>query len=414
MTPFWTVILFWLIAIASVLIALAFVLVPLLRQRGAANEANRRAINIAVYRDQLKELESDRANGLISEAQFETARQELETRLAADALVDPEATAPAAAPTAPKALVWSLAALLPAAAFGLYAWFGNTQVMTAIAEGGPRPVQTEGHDMASMIAKLEERTRAQPDDGEAWLMLGRAYGVFDQWDRAVRALERAYALLPEAPAVLSAYAEALAITAGRRLEGRPIELVGQALARDPNDMKAVELSAIHALQNGDYVRAADHFQRLLQRLPPDSQYAREIDAARQEALQLAKAGPASPSTAHPNARIRGRIELASELRANLKPTDTVFLFARAQQEGSSMPLAAIRAPAQGFPIEFELDDTMAMSPDMRLSSAERVTLIARVSRRGDVKPQSGDLEGMLNNVKVGSEGVVIRIDSVRP
>ncbi len=415
MTPFWTVTLFWLFAVASVALALAFVLVPLLRQRGTANEADRRAINIAVYRDQLKELESDRANDLISEAQLETARQELETRLAADALVEPDATPATAAPT-PRRLAWTLAALLPAAAFGLYAWFGNPQVITAIAEGGPRPVQTEGHDMASMIAKLEERTRAQPDDGEAWLMLGRAYGVFDQWDKARHALEQADRILPDTPAVLSAYAEALAITAGRNLAGRPMQLVERALAKDPNDMKALELAAIHAFQGGKYSTAADLFQRLLQRLPPDTPYAHEIDAARQEALRLAQDGGASaqaPAPANPQARIRGRIELAPALASQVGPSDTVFLFARPAQ-GGGMPLAAIRAPGQAFPIEFELDDSMAMSPDMRLSNAERVTLIARVSRRGDVKPQSGDLEGMLDNVKVGSEGVVIRIDSVRP
>lgn len=411
MTPFWSVTVFWLLAIVFVLIALAFVLAPLLRSRDARREADRRAINIAVYRDQLKELEADRANDLISEAQYEAARRELEARLAADALVDLAAAPAPAAASAPRPLLWGLAALLPTAAFALYFAFGHPQVIAVIAEHGPRPAFAQDHDVAAMIAQIEAHTRAEPNDDEAWLMLGRAYGLIEQWDKAVRALERAFALAPENAAVLSAYAEALAITAGRRLDGRPMQLVEQALARDPEDMKAIELTAIYALQNGEFGRAAEYFQRLLQKLPPESQYAREIAAAHAEALRLAH--ESLPPAADAHARIRGRIELAPELRARVQAADTVFLFARAQ-DGGGMPLAAMRASGEAFPIEFELDDRLALVPDKRLSSAKQVTLIARVSRQGDVRPQAGDFEGKLENVKVGSEGVIVRIDRVLP
>jgi len=82
MNPFWTVSLFWIAAVVCVAIALAFVLPALLRSKAAAGKASRREVNIAVYRDQMKELEADRTNGLVSEEQFQIAKLELEARLA--------------------------------------------------------------------------------------------------------------------------------------------------------------------------------------------------------------------------------------------------------------------------------------------------------------------------------------------
>ena len=91
MNPFWSVTLFWAVAAASVAIALAFVLPSLLRKKEVATKAARRDVNIAVYRDQMKEMEADLANGLLSEEQFQAGKLELETRLAEDALAKEDA-----------------------------------------------------------------------------------------------------------------------------------------------------------------------------------------------------------------------------------------------------------------------------------------------------------------------------------
>lgn len=85
MNAFWSISLFWIAAALFVVVALAFVLPPLLRRKSATEKSDRRDVNIAVYRDQLKELEADRSNGLLSDEQFQGARLELETRLAEDA-----------------------------------------------------------------------------------------------------------------------------------------------------------------------------------------------------------------------------------------------------------------------------------------------------------------------------------------
>ena len=94
MNPFWTVSLFWVAAVVCVLIALAFVLPALMRARAGTGKAARRDVNIAVYRDQMREMEADRANGLLSEAQYQIAKLELEARLADDALTLDETPVP--------------------------------------------------------------------------------------------------------------------------------------------------------------------------------------------------------------------------------------------------------------------------------------------------------------------------------
>jgi len=116
LNPFWTVSLFWVATAVCVVIALAFVLPPLLRKKAVAAKAARRDINIAVYRDQMKDMEADRAGGLLSEEQFQVAKVELESRLAEDALTQADATM---APVASRRLGFTLAGVLPLVGSGL-------------------------------------------------------------------------------------------------------------------------------------------------------------------------------------------------------------------------------------------------------------------------------------------------------
>lgn len=426
MNLFWTVSLFWIAAAVCVLIALAFVLTPLLRTRSGTGNAVRRDVNIAVYRDQLKEMETDRASGLLPEDQYQNARRELEARLAGDALT-PENHAESTASSSRK-LGYTLAVVLPAAAFALYFWLGNPASLAAIADAqsgtahSTRLDTASEQDFMSLIRKVEDRAQANPDDGEAWSMLARSYAVMEQWPRALQAYERAARLLPQDASVLSGYAEALAIANQFVLTGRPMELVQQALEIDPEDMKALEMAGFNALQEGDFSRASMYLKHLYDLLPPDSPGAQNIQAALMEAERMAKSSvsglPSPPSTGDrsvpiaANATIRGSVDVAPALKSSLKKTDVLFLFARSGAGGP--PVAAIRASAGQFPLEFELDDSTAMNPGNTLSQHKQVTLVARLSRSGNPIAQPGDLEGSTPNVTVGASGVKIVIDQPHP
>ena len=429
MNPFWTVSLFWIAAVVCVVIALIFVLPALLRARSATGKAARRDVNIAVYRDQLKELEADRANGMVSEEQFQTAKLELEARLADDALGAADAAAePGRA--ASRALGYTLAGVIPAAAFGLYFWLGNPAALVEIANGSANAQTTAeavpgNHDFMQMIQQVEEKTRTNPEDGEAWAMLAKTYTVMERWQEALQAYDKAATLLPQDASVLSGQAEAIAILNNRVLAGKPMELVTRALELDPNDIKGLELSGIYAYQEKNFAQAAFFFKRLHQQLPPETPYAQDILAAQQEAERLVQTGltgldnlanppPAAesaPAAGQP-ATIAGSVDIAPELKSKLSAKDTVFLFARPGASGA--PVAAIRSNAGSLPLVFNLDDGMAMNPGNVLSAHKEVMLVARVSKSGNPIAQSGDLEGKIAGVKVGATGVKLVIDQVVP
>ena len=111
--------------------------------------------------------------------------------------------------------------------------------------------------------------------------------------------------------------------------------------------------------------------------------------------------------------ITGQLSLSPELATKTSPNDTVFLFARAVN-GPRMPLAAIRARVADLPLDFRLDDSMAMAPMARLSNYEQVIITARISATGNVQAMSGDLEGESPIIKPGQDGVELVINHVIP
>jgi len=106
--------------------------------------------------------------------------------------------------------------------------------------------------------------------------------------------------------------------------------------------------------------------------------------------------------------VSGTVTLAATLIKEVKPEDTVFVFAR-PAEGSRMPLAMLRKQVKDLPFQFVLDDSTAMSPATRLSQAGRVVVGARVTKSANAAPLKGDLAGHSGPVSVGSKGLTIEI-----
>ena len=113
--------------------------------------------------------------------------------------------------------------------------------------------------------------------------------------------------------------------------------------------------------------------------------------------------------------VRGVVKIHPSLAGDVSGTETVFIFARAVS-GPRVPLAVLRKPANEFPVEFVLNDSMAMTPEFRLSGFGQVIIGARISASGEASASTGDLEGYSSIVSVNSsEDVVITIDqSVLP
>ena len=428
MNLFWSVTLFWGAAAMAVALALAFVLPFLLRNnKDEHSKAARRDLNLAVYRDQMKDLKTELSNTQLSQEQFLASKLELETRAAEDALAHEDRLA---TPVASRRLGFVLAGVLPVAAIGLYFALGNPGVLSAVASGqsgataAADAAPTE-QDILRMVQQIEARTQANPTDSEAWEALATANAMMARWPEALQAYQKTYELLPKKPSVMSGYAEAIAMTSNLVLAGRPIELVTLALQTDPNNQKALELAGIHAYQNQDFAQAVQFLDRLQPQLSPGTPYAQEILGMRNEAQRLAQlgggaqtAGATSPSAPDgqtagaPRARVAGSVDVAAALKSRVGTQDTVYLIARAGEGGP--PLAAARMAINQFPLSFSLDDSMAMNPANTLSNHKEVVLLARISASGNPIAQPGDLEGRVIGVAVGSKDVKLVIDRVLP
>jgi cytochrome c-type biogenesis protein CcmH len=421
--------LFWVLAALMVALVLAFLLPPLLRNRaGAASPVSRAASNLAVFRDQLTELEADVAAGTIGREQAEAARADLQRGLLED-VGSASGEAPATAKRSWTAVI-VVATAVPLLSALLYLGVGNPSGLEpakqqASAQGAPHELSRE--QMEAMLARLAQRMESTPDDGEGWLMLARSYSAFGRFADASAAFAKAEALFPQDAQLLADYADTLAMAQGQRLQGKPEALVQRALKVDGNNLKALALAGTVGFEKGDYAKAIEYWKRMEPLLPPDSEMGNSVRSSIQEAQD--KLGGASKSmvamapdkqsaTAKPTAAaagtgastLSGTIKLASALAGRAGPDDTVFVLARPAQ-GSRMPLAAVRVKVKELPLKFSFDDSMAMNPSAKLSDFKEVVVAARVSKSGNVVPQRGDLEGVSKPVRPGTTGHVVEISS---
>jgi cytochrome c-type biogenesis protein CcmH len=400
---------FALLAAASVAAALLFVLPPLMRARRAPM-TQARAANLNVYRGQLAELERDLALGTLDRGQYEAARAELQRRLLEEVGGEPAtAGSPGSARSRDKSLALVIGVALPVVAAMLYWQLGEPRAIGAAGQAAQEPPPMTQEQFEAMTAKLAQRMADKPDDPVGWLMLGRAYKALGRPADAVGAFEQANRRRPGDAEILIEYAEAKAQVAGS-LAGEPRRLLEQALAVAPNDPKALTLAGAAAFEARDYDKAIAYWERLAARMPPESELGKAIATGLERARSLRQAG-AGVQRAAPGAVLQGRVSLAAALKNRAAPDDTVFVYARAA-DGPRMPLAVARKRVKDLPADFRLDDSMAMTPELKLSAFERVVVSARVSRSGSATPRSGDLQGESVPVAPGAGRVSVVIDHV--
>jgi cytochrome c-type biogenesis protein CcmH len=393
-------ILFWSICTLLVAGALALVLQPLLA-RGGAPGVSRREANITIYRDQLRELDTDLAAGKLAPPDHEKARAELEARLLED--VDASAEAKLPAPRRGRRAALVVGVTVPLAALAIYFAVGSPAALT----GQPEHGDVTAAQIELMVERLAARLRENPDDADGWKMLGRSYAVLGRFGEAVDAYTKAALRAPRDAQLLADFADALAMARGRSLQGEPEKLVQRALEIEPGNLKALALAGTAAFERQAFKTAADYWQRMLPLVPPDSEEAQVIRDNVAQATQLAGGKP----PVAPAAALRGSVRISPALKGKYGTEDTVFIYARAA-DGPPMPLAILRRKAGELPLDFALDDSMAMAPGAELSSFARIVVTARISPSGQAKPQAGDLQGTSATVASDARGVEVVIDTV--
>ena len=421
---------FWFLAWAITLQVLGLLLWPLLKRQEPLNQEEREQ-TLSVYRQQFAELEQDLRNALLTEEQYQQSKRELERRLL-------EETGPAEAmpavrlrPMNRRVVVVALAVTIPAISGLLYWTLGNPEAITLsrasspMAPGGSDYAHQTSEGLDALSERLKKKLEQNPNDGVGWALLARSYVEIGRHADAVPIYEKAVKLIPDDPQLLVDYADALGVLHGRKLAGKPEQLIQQALKIDPNHVKALMLAGTVAFDRKDFGRATQYWERASANLPADAEgeIRQELRSGIAEAQGLAGGQPAmakavglaTPLTKPGGqaAAISGTVILAPSLAGKVALTDTLFVFAR-EMNGPPMPVSIVRAATQDLPVTFRLDDSTSPMPSRKLSDAGTVVIVARLSKSGQAMPQSGDLEGMSQPVKPGVEGITVVIDRERP
>jgi cytochrome c-type biogenesis protein CcmH len=288
------VILFWVICAAFILIALVFVLPPALQRSVQSDrkvEDERRQANIAVYRDQLSELESDLKNGIVSQEQYAQDREEIERRLLEDTKGEKSTRKAISTPATSRYTAYALGIAIPLVAVSFYLKVGNPKAVdgpppTAPASRPSGPPRTQA-DIEANVAALAERLKSNPSDASGWIMLARSYSSMEKFPEATGAYTKATELTPNDADLWAEFAFVTAMASGRNLEGRATELIQQALKVDPENVKALQLAGSAAFQAKDYKKAIDYWERVQKKLPPSSDVSATVQARIDEAKALA-------------------------------------------------------------------------------------------------------------------------------
>lgn len=270
----------------------------------------------------------------------------------------------------------------------------------AAAVAGENGTSTASATSASAHATAASDDQARPSDVAGWRREARARAAAQGYAAAAAAYASALTLAPTDPDLLADAADARAAAMDKQFDPQALAWLDDALTRAPDHPKALWLAGTAALHGGDRERARSLWRRLLGVLPADSPDAEVIRA------NLRDLGDG----AAPAVVVSGRVELAAELADAVQPDDTLFVFARAA-DGPAMPLAVLRRRAADLPLNFSLDDSMAMQPGHGISSAATVIVGARLSRSGRALAQPGDLEGSSAPVATSAaDNLAIRIE----
>jgi cytochrome c-type biogenesis protein CcmH len=385
---------------------------------------------LAAARARLLQLKAAHDAGKLDAKRYDEARRVVEHDIGTLLLA-----ADAPAPVRPSRRLVGVLALAVVALAGVGYWktgapslaFPGAAVATADGSASAASGQISMQQIAAMVDQLAARLKNNPDDAQGWTMLARSYTVLGRFGDALPAYARASELQPNNPQLLADYADAVAATKGSANNPESISLIERALRADPKHTKALALSGTVAYERGDFAKAISEWQKIADGLSPGSELGERVKASIADAREraaaagqapppgtdVAAAAPASPSAATKatGASVSGVVTLDPALTAQASPGDTLFVFARATN-GGRMPLAVLRTTVKELPLSFTLDDSMAMSPAAKLSSASQVNVSARISKSGNAIPQPGDLAGEATGVTPGAKNVAIRIGSV--
>jgi cytochrome c-type biogenesis protein CcmI len=426
MTLFSTVGLFIALSLLIALVLAVIAIIPWLRASRAPDKPVDNQlldINVAVFRERLAELKTDKDSGTIDDSHYQNQKLELERQLLdAQRQVEPMVTP--GIKSRLIVIVW-----VPVLAALAYLLIGNRtpvfelwaaedkvgQVADDLLTGKiDQPPKWAIEDSRQLISAMQTNVHRHADDPNRWMRLSELFLSLEATDSAIEALSRAYRLSPDNVEIATTYAQISFFANQGQLDANSRRVLQDVLAKNPQHEGAQMLMAMGEARGNNFAQAQGWIKRLRdsiaakpgdhsQALASLDELSANVDAQKQQAAE----------------GIDVTITINASLLPLVKGDDVLFVAIRDVKGGP--PFAAKRLPIsiikQGE-ASVSLSDLDAMMPERTLKSARaektQLAVIARISHSGNAGAESGDLSANPVVISVGQNQVNIEINQQVP
>ena len=242
--------------------------------------------------------------------------------------------------------------------------------------------------LSTKLAPFQQRVANNPKDAEAWLAIAELNRSARHYIDANAAYEKVIALKKMNAASWADYADSVASQIKSLNNPQTIQALDAALKLDPNHLKALWLEASLLNETGRYREALTGWQKLQALVPRDSSDYKLVEDNVSEARSLLEGNTVAQV---PTAEVKGSVDVDESIKAKISSDMTLFVFAK-PVDSPGPPAAVLRVPVKTWPMNFLLDDSLAMMPTRKLSLFRTVSVQARLSRTGQAMPQMGDVQ----------------------
>lgn len=413
---------FWLFASGLALLAVLFMVWPLLRRQGNEEDGDRQALIFDLFNDSRKELEAQKASGEIDEDQYLQLMAELESSLLEDSATETR--------TSHLDARWPLLVFAGLAVVGAVVFYQERgaledvsiqallkqrfqQQMAAMRTGEV----ADGELTHELIETLQRRVNARPELRENRYLLARLAAEAGRYGLAVQHYTVLLQSMQEPnPGMMAELAQVVFLASGSRMTQEVSLLVEKTLELNPNETTALGLAGIEAFESKDYQQAIAFWQRAIQQLPPGSAVARGLMGGVQRAQVMSAAAPQGSTSEELADASVSAISVSVALANGMQVPDDAYVMVFAREWGGKMPLAISRFRADELPKTVSLDKTMSMMPGVDITTVSQLEVVARISLSGGALPQSGDWQESLGPLQLSdaAPGISLTVSQQLP
>ena len=426
MTLFSTVGLFIALSLLIALVFAVIAIIPWLRaSRAQQNPVDNQLldINVAVFRERLAELKTDKDSGVIDDTHYQNQKLELERQL----LDAQREVTPMVAPGIKSRLiiiVWvpvltAMAYLMVSDRTPVFELWASEDKVGQVADDLltgkiDQPPAWAIEDGTQLISAMQTNVYRHADDPNRWMRLSELFLSLEATDSAIESLSRAYRLSPDNEEIATTYAQISFFANKGQLDDSSRRVLQDVLAKNPDHEGAQMLMAMGEARSNNFEQAQGWIKRLRGNIaakPGDhSQALQSLD-------ELSANVSAQQQQASEGVEVTVRVN--ASLLPLVKGDDVLFVAIRDVKGGP--PFAAKRLPIsvikQGEAV-ISLSDLDAMMPERTLQSARsdkvRLAVIARISHSGTASAESGDLSGNPVVISADQDQVNVEINQQIP